>query len=125
MPYIDINKLKKDVINSWNNDKHCTAEASQIHGQEHRHLMLIVERQPTADVVPRAAVEQLQLKYGLAVAEREANVKGFTEQLAKAKADTAREIFAEIDNSIGIGHDILDVFDILDELKKKYTEGEQ
>lgn len=124
MPYIDINKLKKDVINSWNNDKHCTAEASQIHGQEHRHLMLIVERQPTADVVPRAAVEQLQLKYGLAVAEREANVKGFTEQLAKAKADTAREIFAEI------YEDCFDQFgyinyEALAELKEKYTEDKQ
>lgn len=125
MAYIDVNKLKNDVINSWDNDKHRTAEASRVHGQEHRHLMLIIERQPTADVVPSVEFEQLQRKYDLAVAEREANVKGFTEDLAKAKTDTAREIFAEIDNSIGIGHDIVDIFNILDELKKKYTEGEQ
>jgi hypothetical protein len=35
---------------------------------------------PTADVVPKS-------KYDLAVAEREANVKGFTEELAKAKTE--------------------------------------
>jgi hypothetical protein len=44
---------------------------------------------PTADVVSKS-------KYDLAVAEREANVKGFTEELAKVKAEVAREIFEEI-----------------------------
>lgn len=138
MAYIDVNKLKNDVINSWDNDKHRTAEVSRIHGQEHRHLMLIIERQPTADVVPRAELEQLQHKYDLAVAEREANVKGFTEDLAKAKTDTAREIFAEIlriireyshlaciaKNNYGIKQVEYMGTDIL-KLKKKYTEGEQ
>lgn len=28
--------------------------------------------------------------------------------------------FEEIDNKIGFGHDVIDIFDILDELKKKY-----
>lgn len=138
MPYIEVNKLKNDVINSWDNDKHRTAEASRVHGQEHQHLMLIIERQPTADVVPRAVFEQLQNKYALAVAEREANVKGFTEDLAKAKTDTAREIFAEIlriireyshlaciaKNNYGITQVEYMGTDIL-KLKKKYTEGEQ
>ena len=44
----------------------------------------------TADVVPKSEVEQLQRKYDLAVAEREANVKGFTEELEKANAEIER-----------------------------------
>lgn len=46
---------------------------------------------PAADVVPKR-------QYDLAVAEREANVKGFAEELAKAKAEAAREIFAELES---------------------------
>lgn len=141
MAHIDVNKLKNDVINSWDNDKHRTAEASRVHGQEHQHLMLIIERQPTADVVPRAEFEQLQHKYALAVAEREANVKGFTENLASAKTDAAREIFAKIERIIGdsrvgeyskeFGFSVRSYYNgamivqELDKLKKKYTEGEQ
>lgn len=37
------------------------------------------------------------------------------------KSEVAREIFEEIENRVGIRHDILDVWDILAELKKKYT----
>ena len=40
-----------------------------------------------ADVVPKSEYEQLKHKYELAVAERETNVKGFTEELAKAKSE--------------------------------------
>ena len=76
---------------------------------------------PVADVVPKS-------KYDLAVAEREANVKGFTEELAKVKAEVIREIFEEIDELIfqhGRG-DLADKYFYLamDELKKKYTEIE-
>ena len=52
-----------------------------------------IENAPAADVVPKR-------KYDLAVAEREANVKGFTEELAKAKTEVAREIFEEIEEGI-------------------------
>ncbi len=48
----------------------------------------------TADVVPKSEYEQLQHKYDLAVAEREANVKGFTEELSRSKAEAIKE-FAE------------------------------
>lgn len=47
----------------------------------------IIQNSSTADVVPKSELEQLQHKYDLAVAEREANVKGFTEELEKAKTD--------------------------------------
>lgn len=49
--YIDADKLNKEVISSWDNDKHKTIEASRVHRQEHNHLMRIIEKQPTADVV--------------------------------------------------------------------------
>ena len=49
--YIDANKLSRDVISSWDRDTHKTIEASRIHRQEHHHLMSIIEKQPTADVV--------------------------------------------------------------------------
>lgn len=136
MPYIEVNKLKNDVINSWDNDKHRTAEASRIHGQEHQHLMLIIERQPTADVVPRKTADSWHRT-------AELNVQRIIEleaELAKAKSDTAREIFAKIERIIGdsrVGeyskefgflvrsyyHGAM-IVQGLDELKKKYTEGE-
>jgi hypothetical protein len=66
-----------------------------------------IDELPTADVVPKS-------EYDLAVAEREANVKGFTEELAKAKAEVER-LRAKIK--------ILTVPEDFAELEKKYTEG--
>ena len=89
----------------------------------------IVDECVTADVVPKSEYEQLQKKYELAVAEREANVRGFTDAIKTIKADVAREIFAEIEKLsyrfMNDKHYIFGdmVFDIA-ELKKKYT-GEQ
>lgn len=42
----------------------------------------------------KAEIERLQQKYELSEAEREANVKGFTESLKKVKAEAVKE-FAE------------------------------
>lgn len=49
--YIDADRLNKDVLASWDKDKHVTLEASRVHRQEHHHLMRITKKQPTADVV--------------------------------------------------------------------------
>lgn len=46
-----------------------------------------------ADVVPKA-------RYELAVAERDANVKGFAEDIAKAKSEIAKKICCEIEEEI-------------------------
>lgn len=51
---------------------------------------------PTADVVPRSEHDALLHRYELAVSEREANVKGFSEMLHKQKIDLAKEIFREV-----------------------------
>ncbi len=49
--YIDAERLNKEVLASWDKDTHKTLEASRVHRQEHHHLMRIIEKQPTADVV--------------------------------------------------------------------------
>ena len=56
--YIDAEKLNRDVLASWDKDKHYTIEASRVHRQEHRHLMRIIEKQPTADVVEVVRCEE-------------------------------------------------------------------
>lgn len=84
----------------------------------------LICRQDTADVVPREEFEALQRRYGLAVAEREANVKGFAEEISKTSADVAREIFEEMKKQQYTILGLLDVVDI-DEVAgiiKKYTE---
>lgn len=52
---------------------------------------------PAADVVPKSEFEELKHKYELAVAEREANVKGFTEELTKCFNNSKRNIRSERD----------------------------
>ena len=49
-----------------------------------------------ADVVSKRDYEDLLHKYELSVAEREANVKGFSEMLHRQRIDLAKEIFKEI-----------------------------
>ena len=44
--YIDKDKLVEEVLSSWYKDTHASVQASYIHGQEHRHLMGIIEKQP-------------------------------------------------------------------------------
>lgn len=61
--YIDADKLSKDVISSWDKDKHVTIEASRVHRQEHHHLMRIIEKQPTADVVEVVRCKDCRYSY--------------------------------------------------------------
>lgn len=44
----------------------------------------------------KAEIESLQKRYDLAVAEREANVKGFTEQLTSIKSEAIKEFAAKL-----------------------------
>ena len=78
------------------------------------------------ELVPKSEYDQLQKKYELAVAEREANVRGFADSIKMIKEDMAREIFAEIDNCI---HEkrwnstkffLSEILNTIAELKKKY-----
>ena len=50
----------------------------------------------------KAENESLTQRYTLAVAEREANVKGFTEQLQTAKAEAAKEFALRLEDEMGI-----------------------
>ena len=75
----------------------------------------------------KAEVERLQQKYELSEAEREANVKGFTETLKTVRAEAIKE-FAErlkekADRGFWQEHSYVDVEDI-DNLVKEMTEDE-
>lgn len=59
---------------------------------------------PTAEVVPKSEYDELRHKYELAIAERDANVKGFAEELAKVKGEMVGKIFADIDKIIDKHH---------------------
>jgi hypothetical protein len=98
--YIDADALIKKMFPLGIGDGMYTINAKAV--------KFAIDKIPTADVVPKS-------KYDLAVAEREANVKGFTEELAKAKAEVER-LRAKIK--------ILTVPEDFAELEKKYTEGD-
>ena len=72
--------------------------------------------------------QTLQRKYELATAEREANVKGFTEELANIRYKVASEIFDDLDGLTYImakgDMGELDFYGMVDQLKKKYLGGE-
>lgn len=78
---------------------------------------------PTADVVPRSEVDL----YRKQVDELEDELASAYDKLEKAKAEVAREIFAEIGERLSVveGHRGLYTISEADitELKKKYTEG--
>lgn len=74
----------------------------------------------------KAEIESLQQKYELSEAEREANVKGFTESLETVRAEAVKE-FAERLKSTMFNEDFLlcepcDMANIIDNLAKEMTE---
>lgn len=99
----------------------------------------LIDRQPTADIVPKSEVEELLTRLNNAYEKidmAEDDVERLEQEnealkdtnehlavlLAEAKSEVAREIFAEI------YEDCFDQFGYIDyaafaELKKKYTEG--
>lgn len=90
-----------------------------------------LETMPAADVVPKAVFEQLQHKYELAVAEREANVK----RMIELEEETARLRSILDDYALQYGtvkdqHEVIDrvkretAMEIFADIKKKYTEEE-
>lgn len=99
------------------------------------------EDAPTADVAPRAELEQLRHKYELAVAEREANAKALVDMTIERDSmrtaansykmhyqNVAREIFAEIEKCTirkvtQNGEILFDSTEQFAELKKKYMEA--
>ncbi len=90
--YIDADKFKQQ-LESAIEKLHLIGG---IKGVDVGAVIKAIDMQPTADVVPRSEYDALLHKYELAVAEREANVKGFSEMLHKQKIDLAKEIFQEI-----------------------------
>lgn len=82
-----------------------------------------IENATTADVVPRAELEHT-------LAEVREAKKLYVKDIAKAKAEVAREIFEEIENKFfgqideDSGEGILCIYaqDYYEDIKKKYTE---
>lgn len=76
-------------------------------------------------------IKQLQHKHALAVAEREANVKGFTEELAKAKTEGVCEMIdemtdtlrGEIDTEDNLGRDAWENGDTVGKHIHEYAEN--
>lgn len=115
--YFDVDKLIKKIFPYDVVDKNAYAINAQA-------VYNAIQNVPAADVVPKGEFDQLKHKYELAVAEREANVKGFTEQLSKVKTEVAKEIFSDLENFFD--SDGLSVYltrSEFYELEDKYTEG--
>ena len=112
--YIDAEKLSKDVISSWDKDKHYTIEASRVHRQEHHHLMRIIEKQPTVDVVSKSEIEKIfaeiekEIDLGISVIQKILNAKG-------GRANGKTVLISKYDVYI-------EAKKHLAELKKRYTE---
>lgn len=124
--YIDTD-LAKEALTGWETDP--TDEE----------IILTIDRIPTAAVVSKSELEQLQevnadLNESLRLAAEankdlqaevdrlRFNLKAVLDERAEDKAEVAREIFEELDKKIF--HHIPDLytFEIYTELKKKYTE---
>lgn len=70
----------------------------------------------------RAEIGTLERLYELAVAEREANVKGFTESLETAKAETVKDITGYLESEIEDSDKRIREFDTSDE-ERGYNKG--
>ena len=109
--YIDADKLiekyERVIKDPWNKSSAPSSWASAWEC-----VIADIDDIPTADVVPKSEVERLQ-------AEKDALIKNY----AECMKDYAREIFAEIEK---LHLHITNEFDLrrYNELKKKYTEGE-
>ena len=124
--YIDADKLLADILDERIINK--TEKAQTVL----KHFEIMVNRQPTADVVPKSEVEEL--KGELAIAERHekdarALFKDAVIQLQNARQEVAREIFEEIEKFARRPFPESKAVYVIKErefaeLKKKYTGGE-
>jgi hypothetical protein len=131
MRYIDADKLIDKIFPiGLIDDGNYTINAKAV--------KIAIDKMPTADVVPKSEVEELEAEcerqYEQAKADILANMAdGGTSchwcidvHKAKAKSEVAREIFEEIERTFKalLMGDITDIEKILAVLKKKYTESE-
>ena len=117
--YIDADKLKNDLAQA------CVHKAIVTN---------VLDRQPTADVVPKSEVEKFQEAYNNRLAK---DIQTNAEFVKYAKAEVAGEIFAEIHDEMlgwynyfnevgdtGESCAIMAALTSIDKLKKKYTGGD-
>ena len=93
----------------------------------------LIDRQPTADAVPKSEVEELNREcesLGKTVNEASELIRKLKGKVEEAKSGVAREIFEEIEKTFidsSVLPDCVRLVDIdkIAELKKKYTGGER
>lgn len=123
--------INEDEFIAWVKEHYCT-ECDNYNGVRCRACWIddaidLVEDAPEADVVPKSEVERLENTYRRAI--RKIDNKTIT-AIRNAKQEVAKEIFEEIEKYKRI---IIEgtkpVYTLkqreLEELKKKYTEGEK
>ena len=145
--YIDAEELAEEI-----NSLHVTITGGRLNGkaffreimEEYKKSILrIIDEQPTADVVPKSEAENLIKENERWMLGYEGFRAGVKEILTKAKAEVAREIFAEIEKNFikyyekrvtysdptllyhireAVGFSLNEMFTEIAELKKKYTE---
>jgi ADP-dependent phosphofructokinase/glucokinase len=105
-------------------------DETDINGKKHSGLecaIAQVQKQPTADVVPKSEVEELKADLEVWKQNR-FNIFQRLELYKMTRQEVAREIFAEIDRAVENAElewgTICGVKLCIAELKKKYTEGE-
>ena len=114
--YIDADKVMEEIIRIGGHNL-CEWETIGVKA--------LIDRQPTADVVPKSEYDRMEKLFNDMTQE----AKGYLNRLYGIRAEVAREIIDKIESvmfdrfsNIMLGEDIRLC---LAELKKKYTEGEK
>ena len=132
MAYIEKESLIEFITKGLNNP-----DKSKAFGYDAIEILTEIEYAPTADVVPKSEVENIISNQRQRLNEYKKQIVTLQEKLGQAKADVAREIFAEIerllDKHIAKANYTDGTFTLvfkrtlevdIAELKKKYQEGE-
>jgi hypothetical protein len=112
--YIDADAVIKEIEQGQDSLKTNNDAMWEINKKYYKGLCWahrIIDDQPTADVVPR---ERFDRVFG--------NLKAVLEERSEDKAEVAREIFEEIENTWQDSESCAKFDKALAELKKKYTE---
>lgn len=119
--YIDADRFKRNLENAMKK----MHVINGVHAVGLEEVIESLNRQPTADVVPKSEFEQLK-EY---IDDLNDSKEHLCAMLEEARADVAREIFEEIEKHAMVGQTPfgLILYQIgvgtLAELKKKYAEG--
>jgi len=129
--YIDADELKKqvDLVQVLMMGGRCQSKTLLNETMEiyKKGIFKKIDEQPTADVVPKSEVKWLESEVDRLLLLVDYNHSVLEQEVQDAKAEIAREIFAEIEKHktipFGAKCEVIPFY-VIAELKKKYTEGE-